>query len=309
MSIKYNKRGASIGVSLLFLVLFIVGGICLGAFFSWIVALCLGVDLTDLNAYSNLSRTGLLWIQFAQHFGSFALTAILFIKFVDKFNLQQAVLGTMIPKNKVSLLWSILIFVAFMPFGEWLVEWNKEISFPESLAALEQVMQTLEAQNERLIKYITDIQSTGHLILAFFVIAITAGVGEELLFRGILQNYLQILTRNKHLAVWITGFLFSAIHLQFYGFFPRMMLGALFGYLYIWSGSIGVAIFAHILNNGLTLLMIYLNQIGVIEYDMETATASPIAAVISFGVTILLCVLFKKFARKKGVEEIEFVGT
>src|SRR5690606_1514724 len=109
----------------------------------------------------------------------------------------------------------------------------------------------------------------GELILGILVIGVLAGIGEEYLFRGILQPKLQIYTGNAHAGIWITAIIFSTIHFQFYGFLPRMMLGALFGYLYLYSGSLVYPILAHILDNTFTVVAVYLNKLGVVEFDIE----------------------------------------
>jgi hypothetical protein len=131
--------------------------------------------------------------------------------------------------------------------------------------------------------------------LALTVIAIVPAIGEEFLFRGIVQNLLLNVSRNIHLSIWISAFLFSAIHFQFFGFVPRMLLGALFGYLYFWSGNLLYPIAAHFINNGFTLLMIYLFRSDVINFDIESTESVPITTVLIFGViTTALLYYFRK---------------
>jgi len=89
------------------------------------------------------------------------------------------------------------------------------------------------------------------------IVAVVPAVGEELLFRGVLQKIMIAWTKNPHFGVWITAFLFSALHLQFFGFFPRMLLGALFGYLFLWSKSLWLPILGHFINNGTVVLASY----------------------------------------------------
>jgi uncharacterized protein len=60
---------------------------------------------------------------------------------------------------------------------------------------------------------------------------------------------------NVHAAVWLTAIVFSVIHFQFYGFLPRVLLGALLGYLVIWTGSIWASILAHFANNALAFVL------------------------------------------------------
>ena len=120
-----------------------------------------------------------------------------------------------------------------------------------------------------LTKYITDFDSFSEFLMGILVIGVFAGLGEEFLFRGVVQPKLHAYTGNAHLGIWITAFIFSAIHLQFYGFFPRMLLGAIFGYLYLYSGSLIYPIVAHILNNAVTVILVYLNKLGKLEFNIE----------------------------------------
>ncbi len=152
-----------------------------------------------------------------------------------------------------------------------------------------------------MTRVLTHFHSVGEFVLGFVVIAVVAGFCEELLFRGIIQTELYRGTKNIHVAVWAAAFLFSAIHFQFFGFVPRLLLGALFGYLYYWSGNIFVPMFAHLVNNGFSVIMVYLNQQGIVDIDVESTDAvAPWPAIVVFA--LLACVLtfyFKRFFDKK----------
>ena len=133
--------------------------------------------------------------------------------------------------------------------------WNMGLDFPDSV--FEVWAQAKEAELKILTEHLIDFTSLAHFLLAVVVIGIIAAVGEELLFRGLIQNFMTKLSGNYHVGIWISAILFSAIHLQFYGFFPRMLLGVFFGYLYVWSRRLSVAMLAHFLNNTIALVMAY----------------------------------------------------
>ena len=138
--------------------------------------------------------------------------------------------------------------------------------------------------------------SFGEFVIGFVVVAILAGICEEFLFRGIIQTEFMRGTKNIHVAIWISAFLFSAIHTQFFGFVPRMLLGVLFGYLYHWSGNLIVPMFAHFVNNGFSVVMMYLHQIGVVDVEIDTPEAAPWPAVVGFAIlTFVLLAYLKKF--------------
>lgn len=115
---------------------------------------------------------------------------------------------------------------------------------------LEGLFKPLEEGGETVTKAILQMDDLPGFLLNMLIIAILPALGEELAFRGVLQNQLAKSFKNIHLAVWVGALLFSAYHMQFYGFIPRMLMGALFGYLVIWTGSLWPSILAHLMNNG-----------------------------------------------------------
>ena len=126
---------------------------------------------------------------------------------------------------------------------------NKQIQLPASMAAIEEWMQSTEEYADSLFQKIMSEKGVIAFIINFIVIAVTAGVTEEFLFRGALLRIMQQKIRNHHLAIWMVAIIFSAIHFQFYGFVPRMLLGAYLGYLLYWTKNIWVPVFAHFFHN------------------------------------------------------------
>ena len=101
--------------------------------------------------------------------------------------------------------------------------------------------------------------------------------------------------RNKHLAVWIVAFVFSTLHFQFYGFVPRMLLGAIFGYAYLWSGSLWVPVIAHAYNNSSVVVMTWLQKAGMASAEAsEVGASSPWLAVSSAVLAIVLMLVYRK---------------
>ncbi len=141
-----------------------------------------------------------------------------------------------------------------------LVEWNMNLNFPEFLKGFESWAREAEDKTAQLTKVMTSFESVGDLVLGLIVIALLPAIGEELVFRGMFQNEFFRGTGNIHLSIWVSAIIFSAIHFQFYGFVPRLLLGALFGYLYYWSGTLLIPMFAHFFNNAFGVIMIYLHR-------------------------------------------------
>lgn len=158
----------------------------------------------------------------------------------------------------------IVFYVISLPAMNWLVEMNKAMSLPSWMAGIEQAMRAAEDSAAEVTQEMLNINSVGQLILCVLVVGVMAGLSEEMLFRGALLRTMQDSRLGKHAVVWITAFLFSALHMQFYGFVPRMLLGVWLGYLFVWTGSLWVPIIAHTLNNSTVVLMSYLSNKGVI---------------------------------------------
>ena len=181
--------------------------------------------------------------------------------------------------NQVLLLVA-LIGLAFPIAISPLSEFNAQATFPEFLSGFEQWARQQEDLLAKMTKVLTTFDTIGGLLVALFVIAVLPAIGEELAFRGMIQNELWRGSKNIHLAIWASAFIFSAIHMQFFGFIPRLLLGALFGYLYYWSGNLIVPIVAHFVNNAFGVVMIYLYNIKVISTDFEEVESAPWSLVI-----------------------------
>ena len=158
----------------------------------------------------------------------------------------------------------IVFYIISLPAMNWLVEMNKAMSLPSWMAGIEQAMRAAEDSAAEVTQEMLNINSVGQLILCVLVVGVMAGLSEEMLFRGALLRTMQDNRLGNHAVVWITAFLFSALHMQFYGFIPRMLLGVWLGYLFVWTGSLWVPIIAHTLNNSTVVLMSYLSNKGVI---------------------------------------------
>ena len=213
------------------------------------------------------ARMAFLFIQGLGGGLGFLLGGYIFIRFVDRASLGWQQQFAAVKFNKILLVLPLLY--GFILFNSLFIYWNMNMEFPEFMRSFEEWALLKEKEMMELTLYLTDFSNVGELFAGILVIGILAGIGEEYLFRGVLQPKLHRYTGNAHAGIWIAAVIFSAIHFQFYGFLPRLMLGALFGYLYYFSGSLVYPIVAHILNNALTVVAVYLNKIGVLEFDIE----------------------------------------
>ncbi|MCU0392976.1 MAG: CPBP family intramembrane metalloprotease [Thermoflexibacter sp.] len=254
-------------------------------------------------------RTALMILQGITALGIFVLTPLFYIKFVDK-SLSLSYLFKERAFYYFPLFFlTILLTIIEMPIVSWIGKWNEGLDFPAFMDEFETWAKVQEDKLRDLTLFLTEFHSFGDFLLGLVVIAILPGIGEELLFRGILQNKLKDWLGNIHVAVWVGAIIFSAFHFQFYGFVPRMLLGAIFGYLYVWSGSLWYPILAHFTNNGFTVLMMYLYQHRKVELNIDTQEIPIDLAMLSLVISITLVFLFYKISKDqsaiKGEKTIE----
>lgn len=213
----------------------------------------------------------------------------LFLRYLERIR----VAGLFMPVTWMALGLTAVSVVLFMLPNSVLIEWNSNLTFPGEWDTL---IRDREEDAAALTRFLTTFPDFGQFLFGLLIVAVLPALGEELAFRGMLQPAVLRLTGNPHAAIWITAILFSALHMQFLGFVPRVMLGALFGYLAVWSGSLWLPVAAHLVNNGLSVILLYLNQSGLTGLNPETTESAPWAYVIP-GAVLLVLVL--GFLRKK----------
>ena len=188
----------------------------------------------------------------------------------------------------------IIIGVALMfislPVTNQLTSWNEAMSLGGAFEKLEEYLKAMEEMAASMTEKMLKVDSIGGLLLNLLVIALIPAVGEELTFRGVLQQGLVRRMRSPHLAIVLSAAIFSFIHFQFYGFLPRMFLGILLGYMFYITGSLWTSITMHFVNNGTAVVLYYLNNKGIVDIDPDTfgSTQYPWLTTISFVVTALL---------------------
>ncbi len=286
------------------LMLFALIGITLGGvlLIGQILAIVAGIMLTGdglteiqqilLNPFNHPEhRITVLVMQGLSSFGGFIIAPLIFYYVMVKGNFLHDFFR--FPSDTIRILIITLFMVfSFMIVNTVFIEWNANVKLPAFLSGFEKWASELEESMADLTKFLTEFESTGYFVLAVLIVAVVPGIGEELIFRGFLQNIFRKMLKNDHLAIWLAAFVFSAIHFQFYGFVPRMVLGALFGYLYLWTGNLLVPVFAHFLNNGISLLSLFVYQKGLIDFDAESTEAFPWPAVLIFTVLFLFSLIY-----------------
>ena len=309
-----EPRVPGVGGSLLVLVGFLIIGMAIGNILAIVIlSLFLSADadsivnvLNQLNTAPDQVPNGwyiMMILQGTVHFFSYLFPSLLFWWFIERKPLS----GFQNKENPNSLTWllTFLLVLVFIPLNSKFIEWNSEMTLPQAFSGIEIWMKDKEDQLAVLTKFLTDYTSFSQLLIALFVVVLLPGLGEEMLFRGIIQKKLFRQTGNIHIAIFISAAIFSAIHLQFYGFIPRMLLGAVFGYLYYWSGSLWVPIFAHFINNGFILVMVYLYKVNVLSVNIEEIKTMPLSTVL---LSLALSTGILYLIRKAGSRQIRVVS-
>ena len=216
-----------------------------------------------------LSVTALKWVQFFQSTAMFLLPPLC-VAYLWSQEPMKWLKVSEFQSFKVSGS-AILLMLVALPAINLLSYWNQQMSLPAFLEPLEQWMKTSEESAKVLTEQFMQATTFGGLIINLLLMALLPALGEELTFRGVLMNFFEVKGKRVHLAIWCTAILFSAIHLQFYGFVPRMLMGALFGYMLVWTGSLWVPILMHFTNNAMAVLLYFVSLRA--GWDMEKMDA------------------------------------
>jgi len=251
--------------------------------------------LSDYN--SQKSVNALKFLQLFTSVGLFVLPPFLFA-YLTGFQLQLAK-----KLNRQNVLLTIAIILIINPFVSYLMQWNQTLVLPEFLESVQRWMEVSEQKAMQITEAFLQMKSSSDLLINLFLIALIPAIGEELLFRGVLQQLLAKWTRRIHFSIFVAAFLFSAIHLQFFGFFPRFILGLVLGYMFYWSNNLWLPVLAHFFNNTLAIIFTYHFVAEKVQLDFlnEEISVNMSNALISFmAVALLMYLLYKKAYIKKG---------
>ena len=278
-------KNTSQGGKLLIFILLLIFGLAFSIVLGTIVTIINGSDLQDLK---NLQIT-----QIISGVVGFLMPAVVYAMLVQE--KPWIYLGF----NKLPI-WSLLGIVAMftiIPFLSLVTDWNDSISFPESMSAIEEQMRSLQARSEEVIKLFI---GQGSLFSSLMIVALLAAVSEELLFRSVIQKGLIKLFKNAHVAIIVTALVFSAFHGDFFGFFPRFILGIMLGYMFWMSGSIFPSMLMHFVNNATIVILYYLNTRGFSNIDVEHfgSTDNVLVIILSLITTVAIFIICWRLKNK-----------
>ncbi len=227
------------------------------------------------------------YLQGLSALGAFVIPGLIFAYYWD-FDTSWAPLGLANAKNVRVYGYVLLLMLVSLPLIYAIYALNQQMSLPTGWAELEESWKMQEEKAAATIGLLLQTPGAWALAINLLILVVLPAFGEELIFRGLLQRILGQASGNHHIAIWTAAVLFSAIHMQWFGFLPRLLLGAGFGYLVVWSGSLFPAIFGHLLNNAMALFGEHATKNGWLPNGEDWLMQLPLwSVVVSIGFTSL----------------------
>lgn len=228
----------------------------------------------------------------------------LLCKSTEKRPVAQTLWMTKAPTFK-SIALVVIVYIVALPAMNWLVDWNNGLHLPQSMRGLENILREMEDSAQGVTHDMLMTKTWSGMLLRFLLIGVLTGLGEEFFFRAGMLGSMHFSRVQRHVAVWTVAFIFSAIHMQFFGFVPRLLLGAWFGYVMLWSGEVWTPIIAHSLNNGLVVVFTFLSQNKYINENIIDTLGLPEKGqqpLLAVGSALATMVIIWLFMRKNNQE-------
>ncbi len=259
--------------------------------------------ITGIESYQPENVALLKYLQVVQSIGLFIIPPLVLAAFFSAS--PMSFLGLK-KTNNHGILLVILIMISAIPAINLIAELNSQLDLPGFMKNIEEWMASKEDMAKRITNMFLKADTTWGLIINLIVIAVIPAIGEELFFRGLLQRLFIDLARNKHIGIILAALVFSAFHMQFYGFVPRFLLGVMLGYLYLWSGSLWVTIIAHFVNNGIAVLFFYFTEKHGLNAELEHIGAQEGTTFMAFFsiFTVIVLLWVYKYYTMRSFKEI-----
>jgi len=288
----YGKLLLLFGLIILFAIFTAFGGLLIGTFY-------LDTDMIGLaSLLSNPEGEKIIgftkFYQFINQLGIFILPVILYSYLVSISSTEYLKINK--KPLAISVLVALIIVFTILPFLNYLSQINLEMKFPASLAGLENWMIEKEEQAKIITEAFLKTDSIFGLIVNIFIIALVPAFGEEFLFRGIILRLFKEIVKNVHLAVFISAFIFSLFHLQFFGFLPRLLLGMILGYLFVYTKNLWVPIAFHFVNNAASVIVYYLYSNNLMNTSIEDfgSSDSTVYIIGSLLISVWLVIILRQ---------------
>lgn len=263
-------------------------GVLFGLFFVMLIAAGFCTTLMLHTGFS--ARTQGLVVAFLQALLVFIIPSLVYARVISHNPFKVLALNQGIDIKQI--IGIVMVFAIGLPALNQIISWNESMHLPESMSAIENSIRAMENQAMKATEVLLSTQTITGMLMGVIVIGIITGFAEELFFRGAIQRTMTQNGVNHHFAIWVTAFIFSTVHFQFFGFVPRLLLGAFFGYLLFWSESIWLSALGHALNNSIAVVTAWLLKVNLADSNIEKFGVSdagvPFIALCSALLLILL---------------------
>jgi membrane protease YdiL (CAAX protease family) len=279
------------GRNLYFLILLFVFCGFLGSLLIMGLQYLMGIDpyswQQSINEHSDEGlRNSARLFAFLNNLSSFLVPALICAYFVAR-KRWFSFLKLDVFSKPVNLIWSILILLVSIPLIQYTYSINRALPLPEWMGAI-------ETSTEVFIRGLLKTDYAYEFWLNMVLFAVIPALGEELFFRGMMQQLFQKWFRSPQVAIWTTALVFSAIHFQFQGFIPRFLLGGILGYVFYLTGSLWMSVLGHFTNNALMVVSAHLFATGKLSVDLEKQEFPLQAGIVSLGITIFILYLLER---------------
>ncbi len=196
------------------------------------------------------------------------------------------------PGHSVAFLVGLLMILS-LPMNNYFTYLNGLLDLPGAFSGVQEYMEDKENRAQQVFERFLNVSGIWPLLINILVIGIIPAIGEELLFRGVLQKIFIKWTNNIFLGVFITSLAFAILHFQFLSVLPRFILGMILGYIFVWTRSLWMPIIAHFVNNSLAVVyyhLMYNDKIGEGIENVGKPENDPVYAILS--ITIVAVLLF-----------------
>jgi len=256
------------------------------------------ISSMDVSQQDNLSL--LRFFQVFNHIGIFLLPALLYVVYFNYPILNFFKLNK--PPLILSAFMVLILLISVVPILDVITTFNEKLELPQAFGKIELWLRQSEQNALELTERFLNVYTVYDLMFNIFMIALLPALGEELIFRGIIQKiFTDWIKGSPFIAIFITSVLFSALHMQFYSLLPRLLLGIVLGYLMYWSGTLWLPVAAHFINNFMAVMVYYLtaNQIISMDPDHISTYLGLWGIIASMAISILLFVFIRDYERKK----------
>lgn len=261
-----------------------------GSFF-FLLLISSGISMLITEYGGESLREKQLWMSTVQNILAFCLPSLILARFASRSPLSWLKLEA--NPGFRPFIGVIIVYLITIPAMEWLIEWNSRLTFPDSMASLEKLLREWENSSNAISESLLAAHGWWAVCVGTLVIGVLTGFSEELFFRGGLQGLFIRTPLKAATAIWLSAIIFSTLHFQFYGFVPRLLMGAFFGYLFYWNGSLWVPVFAHALNNSMVVIISGIS--GVESIIPRSATDNIGEFILPAGSFILSLIFFLYF--------------